>query len=119
MARKNGWSHAEICKLFTLRDIEGLKWSAVAAEMPRRSQEACQVQYGKLADKGRALVISSVQVRQAPPSRAPARAVPTSRLIAVAELMQRIGVQGVTAGLLGDPLPGRSALDRKRARGGL
>lgn len=32
-----------------------------------------------------------------------------------AEMLTRVGAQGITAGLLGDPPPGRSALDRKRA----
>lgn len=36
-------------------------------------------------------------------------------LIAQAEIRSRISVLGITGGILGDPLPGRSALDRKRA----
>lgn len=32
-----------------------------------------------------------------------------------AEMLVRIGTQGITGGLLGDPPPGRSALDKKRA----
>lgn len=43
------------------------------------------------------------------------RATSTAKFVMDAELRARIEVQGVTAGLLGDPLPGRSALDRKRA----
>jgi hypothetical protein len=47
-----------------------------------------------------------------PPS---ARSTSTARLLMDAELRARIAVLGVTAGLLGDPMPGRSALDRIRA----
>lgn len=43
-----------------------------------------------------------------------ARPTSTAKLRMDAELRERIGVLGITAGLLGDPLPGRSALDRKR-----
>jgi hypothetical protein len=39
----------------------------------------------------------------------------TAKFLMDAELRARIGEQGVTAGLLGDPLPGRSALDKRRA----
>jgi hypothetical protein len=38
-----------------------------------------------------------------------------STLIADAELRARIEVLGTTGGLLGDPLPGRSALDKMRS----
>lgn len=43
------------------------------------------------------------------------RTTSTAKLVMDAELRSRIEVQGVTAGLLGDPMPGRSALDRKLA----
>jgi hypothetical protein len=52
---------------------------------------------------------------QAQPGPDPQRAIPTSKLILDAELRARISEQGITAALLGDPRPGRSALDRKRA----
>ncbi len=48
----------------------------------------------------------------APPS---ARSCRTSTLLADAELRARIEVLGPTGGLCGDPMPGRSALDQKRA----
>lgn len=40
----------------------------------------------------------------------------TDALREAAELRSRIALQGLTAGLLGDPLPGRSALDERLAR---
>lgn len=44
------------------------------------------------------------------------RSTSTAKLMLDAELRMRIGAQGITAGLLGDPLPGRSALDLKLQR---
>lgn len=38
----------------------------------------------------------------------------TAKLVMDAELRSRIEVMGITGGLLGDPLPGRSALDRRK-----
>ena len=43
------------------------------------------------------------------------RTTSTIRYALDAELRGRIATQGVTAGLLGDPLPGRSALDKRNA----
>jgi hypothetical protein len=51
-------------------------------------------------------------IAQAPPSTEPSRAVRHSTLIMDAELRARIAILGPN-GLLGDPLPGRSALDRR------
>lgn len=39
----------------------------------------------------------------------------TMKFLVDAEIRNRIAEQGVTAGLLGDPMPGRSALDKHRA----
>lgn len=39
----------------------------------------------------------------------------TAKLIAHAEMRDRIGTMGITGGLFGDPLPGRSALDKRNA----
>lgn len=47
-----------------------------------------------------------------------ARRVSTHVLVTDAELRSKIELQGPTAGLLGDPLPGRSALDERNARQG-
>jgi hypothetical protein len=61
-------------------------------------------------------VPSRQECRKNPP--APLRisaAITTDRLIIDAELRSRIEVLGITAGLLGDPPPGRSALDERRA----
>lgn len=44
------------------------------------------------------------------------RSTSTHILVADAELRARIEVCGLTGGLFGDPIPGRSALDEKRSR---
>lgn len=41
----------------------------------------------------------------------------TAALRMDSELRARIEIMGVTGGLLGDPLPGRSALDRRKSQG--
>lgn len=50
----------------------------------------------------------------APPS---GRTRHTSTMVSDAELRARIEILGPTGGLLGDPLPGRSALDQRKAGG--
>jgi hypothetical protein len=51
---------------------------------------------------------------QAPPSKHQPRTVSAAILVADQELRDRIRECGLTGGLLGDPPPGRSALDQKR-----
>lgn len=54
-------------------------------------------------------------IMQAKPGPSSPRITSTSKLVMDAELRSRISEQGITAGLLGDPRPGRSALDAKKA----
>jgi hypothetical protein len=84
-----------------------------------RTRWACKVQYSALKS-GRARGVAA----KTPPASAPAgqptqpptaRLMHTSALVTDAELRSRIQSQGITAGLLGDPPAGRSALDQKRA----
>jgi hypothetical protein len=59
-------------------------------------------------------VAAKAIILQAAAPSTPSRAVKTSTLVADSELRARIEMVGITAGLLGDPLPGRSALDQMR-----
>lgn len=55
-------------------------------------------------------------VRQSREIQGSGTAVPMSLLLVDAELRARIEVLGPTGGMLGDPLPGRSALSKPRAK---
>lgn len=73
------------------------------------------------SDADNAVSCRSKSPAVAPPIARPAadidimRATSTARFRFAAEMASRIGAQGITAGLLGDPPPGRSALDKQRA----
>lgn len=122
------WSGPEIAKLLARRE-RGDNWDDIAREL-RRTKGACQMQFQKNKPDGtvkkRRAVPSARQaplapilaVIQASPGQPSARRVSTAVLLADAELRARIALQGLTAGLLGDPLPGRSALDERKAREG-
>lgn len=82
-------------------------FAARAAAVAKRALAAA-------APKPPVVIIPPVK-RQAPavPEASYARGTSTAKLVMDAELRSRIELQGVTAGLLGDPMPGRSALDRR------
>lgn len=120
------WTDPEIAKLLALR-ARGDNWDDIAREM-RRTPSACQVQFGKHRPAGTSKKRRAMRTKQAPlapviavlqaaPGAPSARRVSTAVLLHDAELRARIALQGLTAGLLGDPLPGRSALDERKARG--
>lgn len=106
----------EIAKVMRLRGA-GLKWEEVAEQLPGRSDRGCMNAFYNHKEKQQRS--QPIAAGAAVPARRPRDAhgmgTSTHRLMVDAELRSRIAEQGVTAGLLGDPLPGRSALDRKRA----
>lgn len=131
MTKWQRWNDIDISKLLAAVAC-GYHWGDIAQALGR-TIGACQMQYFKCRPAGapkkkRAVRIQQtravplvpspsiafVQAAPAPPS---VRRVSTAALIADAELRTRIALQGITAGLLGDPLPGRSALDRREGRG--
>ena len=123
------WTQSEIDNLLALR-TRGGNWDDIALEL-KRASASCQNVFRKYKAAGtprkppkrrlgvfpKALPVQPaapvLQVAAAPPS---ARRVSTHVLIADSELRSRIALQGLTAGLLGDPLPGRSALDERNAQ---
>ena len=141
------WTSAEYDALLRLRDAEGLCWADVGAGLPGRTDAAIKLRYySRLRDRnavpkqtrrsGRprrrlveqlapSLSLGRVEVPTPAPLPSPIalpaslrpRRMSTAILIADADLRARIAVQGLTAGLLGDPMPGRSALDQRKARG--
>lgn len=132
--RPDAWSPLEKSLLLLLRDKRRMKWADVSKLIPGRSPAACTVAYFAIKHKvrlekeraearnkeprpSRAVSPAPVAARpqQAPPSKPSPRATSTFILREDAELRARIETLGITAGLLGDPAPGRSALDAKLA----
>lgn len=132
--RRDAWSPLEKSLLLLLRNKRRMKWADVSKLIPGRSPAACTVAYfaikhrvrlekeraeARASKEPRALAIAPpapvvAQPQQAPPSKPSPRAMSTFILREDAELRARIETLGITAGLLGDPAPGRSALDLKR-----
>lgn len=105
---KNYWLAADVARLVNLRDVDRLAFPAIAEMFPGRTKKDCANKY---------------YLEQA------RRANTASPTIAVRERIRRSGKQIIealqkpmrlpehatlTAALFGDPLPGRSALDRQR-----
>lgn len=132
--RGQPWTMFELARLVMLKDQRRLTYAKVSLELPGRTPGACMLAYYKI-QKDRQCTEAKHLVKAMPkwnppkPFRiiAPAPASPrempppsgavvsTHTLRVDAELRARIDALGVTGGMLGDPLPGRSALDRKRA----
>jgi hypothetical protein len=135
MKKGSPWPQRDLDCLARLREGKKAKWAEIAAIFPGRTIGACQLAYHgiksrRLRDQQRALaqglvanVSTASRLLAVPPIAAPTRVMPppspstmrTSMLRADAELRARIELLGATGGLLGDPMPGRSALDQKRA----
>jgi hypothetical protein len=101
-----------------LAEQRGQRVKAMVAEFNKYGRLETNWQREAMAGKRARKVTAAPQqdCRKNPP--APLRslaAITTDRLIIDAELRSRIEVSGITAGLLGDPPPGRSALDERRA----
>jgi hypothetical protein len=118
---RNEWTERDLEYLFMARRLRE-SWETIAAALPGRSVGSCKQAYtyrqnkaaaaaARRANAGKRAILPAAPIEPAPsPS---ARAVSTSALIVDAELRARIAVQGLTAGLLGDPPAGRSALDQR------
>lgn len=141
MTRSVAWTPLEDAEILRLRDDEGLAFDEIVASLPGRTIDAIKLRYysklrsrslvgqGILRKRGRRRRKIAPEVYVEPPApplqpvdnagaRPPSvRRVSTYVLVADAELRARIALQGLTAGIFGDPPPGRSALDEKK-RGG-
>lgn len=104
------WTDAEV-ELVREQRRRGVQWPDVVPP-PGRTHAAAMQQFHIVERKARAALIAAA-ASPADPQVAPAR----PRYFAGDNvlLLARVAAQGVTAGLLGDPPPGRSALDKKRA----
>lgn len=122
------WKGGELKELFRLRDELRLGWDEIAARFPGRSGNSCRQAWysrrdaaGAASRKAKSATPAAAAGKPpiaAPPAVAAALAGPIRRPRYFseldAEIVARIERQGLTAGFCGDPLPGRSALDRKR-----
>jgi hypothetical protein len=131
------WTKQQLAQLRMLREVQKLPYPQIAACFPGRNANGCSQAYLKMISREagreikRAVRAQEIGTRRPltgiaelarltanapPPAPAASRiATPISRLVADAELRDRIAERGLTAGILGDPPPGRSALDLKRA----
>lgn len=113
--RCDKWSIEEISKLCEAVGRLGADWTRIAATMPGRSVAACKQAYNS-HERRKRLDQAAPSVKASPnrlktwqDRRARERAAEQERAAAFAQ--QR----STTSEFLGDPLPGRSALDKKRA----
>jgi hypothetical protein len=109
------WSKRDAAALIDMRDRRRMAWKVIAAAFPLRTLQACKVHYYQ--SKRPIAPCDIIWINQAPPTAPIGRTISTAALQLDNELVSRIAVLGITGGLLGDPLPGRSALDQKRAAG--
>jgi Myb-like DNA-binding protein len=101
------WTEADTTRLTTLVDQRsGLNWTEIAERFPGRTPKSCAAHYR--AAKLRARGIK--RERWSPPPVNPDRVHRTTPLQQPRELPLPATI---TAYVLGDPLPGRSALDKR------
>lgn len=138
MPRGRKWTRGKIALMFHLRDVEKMSWKEIGERFGIRPANCC-TRYNYYNSKRRVAEIRA-RVRaeaaeaatrppappppppkpvQSKPVAAPPKAPPEParrpRYFHDADtfVTGRIARQGITAGLLGDPPPGRSALDRR------
>ena len=132
MSRGPKWTEAEHLRLRHMREVEQRIWADIS--LPGRSSKACEIEYHRAGF----IRLSPVEPKPVPPRErtrrsaqpqpahelpdpAIERAIPRARrsdlgaLRDKAELRDRIIERGLTGGVFGDPPPGRSALDERRA----
>jgi hypothetical protein len=120
--KRSRWKQSEVELLVRL--IEGGTDYEVAAPMVGHRVWSCRSKISEIRSKRREqerLKLGEIAARVKPqPLASPAtttepsaRATSTAKLMIDAELRARLEVQDITAALLRDPLPGRSALDRR------
>ena len=115
--RGDKWSVEEIEKLCAAVECHGADWKNVAAQMPGRTVEACKQAYNshvrqrRLAEAAPSVAASPNRLKSWQDKRAREIAAEQERARVLALAQQR----STTSEFFGDPLPGRSALDKRRA----
>ena len=142
MARGRAWTKSEIDRLIEMRECRRMTWAAIARKLERTGTgqngiDACRVAYGYHKGK-RTREAAMIAAGMTPASRKRIRLpaddapvdLPPSQAARLSkrdarpryfhdagiDIRARIAEQGLTAGMFGDPKPGRSALDQREAR---
>lgn len=126
MGRRRTWTDAMLARLFEMRDVQKMTWEEIGAAFDISAPGAYQRHNyhstkRRIAEQRTRILAERAEVAPiaAPPSVAACLAEPVKRPRyfhdADADLRGRIARQGLTAGFLGDPPPGRSALDQREA----
>jgi len=104
---RRSWTMDEKFRLVAMRDGQGHSWKVIASAFPGATAQTCQSQYCNMKDK----------------REDRARRKPTDSLASAAQLEDRARRtalrqmrEDITAVFFGDPLPGYSELDTRRAR---
>lgn len=105
------WSRPDLERLFELRNTDKLVWREIATHFPGRSLEQCAMAYHYHHDTTTNLL--KPEVKRAPRSVAPAPRAIEARLDRERRVL--LTHHTITAAVFGDPLPGRSALDRRNS----
>jgi hypothetical protein len=111
--RGDKWSFEEIEKLCAVVERFGADWKMVAAQMPGRTVASCKQAYNshvrrrRLAEAAPSVAASPKRLKSWQDKRAKEKAAEQER--ARARAQQR----SITSEFFGDPLPGRSALDKR------
>lgn len=100
--RGRPWSSEQISDLFRMRDVEGKKFSQIDKLMDRPKNSAC-MKYHSVREARSEPAVGLISAT---------KTAPTERFVPSREQFRH---RSLTAFVCGDPLPGRSALDAKRA----
>jgi hypothetical protein len=103
------WSDEEIARLHHMRDVLHLPFQDIGLELGR-SREACKIKYNTI-EQGRILSCDALDRGE----RNGLRVSVTREALADRDARYQAWLrQSPAAALMGDPLPGRSALDQRR-----
>lgn len=140
MPRGQSWGDDKIARLFHMRDELQMSWHEIGARFGVSGPCAC-TRYNyhsakrRIAEQRARVLAEAADVARRPPIVVPRPVAPPQAPAVAApppappdavkrpryfhdgdmEIRSRIASQGLTAGFLGDPPPGRSALDQRGA----
>ncbi|MES2671599.1 MAG: hypothetical protein V4673_14440 [Pseudomonadota bacterium] len=107
MTKKLPWTDEEVAELFRLRDVEQLMFKDIDVRLNRRAGASWQ-KYDAVA---------SANGKRIKPEPGAITISVTEQQIAERAARAALSHRTLTAAFFGDPLPGYSALDRRRGNG--